>query len=229
MKSLTRYVIAAALLICSAGFCERAQSQTKTPKKGSVAGKVTIKGKAAPGIVVGMRTSDYGSPYEPSYKATTDQDGKYRITDVPAGSYQVYPVAPAFVISDINNGRETVVLSEGENVEGIDFALVRGGVITGKVTDADGRPAIEQRVNLLAADSVPNQRGSVNVFSGVQTDDRGIYRMFGLAAGRYKVAAGQGDDDSFMNDRNRPSFKQSFYTETKLRMLLTLQRRPLLK
>jgi hypothetical protein len=213
MKSLTRYVIAAALLICSAGFCGRAQSQTRTPKKGSVAGKVTIKGKPAAGIFVSMRTSDSGSPYEPSYKATTDQEGKYRVTDVPVGSYQVYVVAPAFVIANIQGTRELVVLGEGESVEGIDFALVRGGVITGKVTDADGRPAIEQRVNLLGAETEPNQRLSVNVYSGVQTDDRGVYRMFGLTAGHYRVAAGQSDEGYYMNNAGRPSFKQSFYTE----------------
>jgi hypothetical protein len=210
---LPRYAIAVTLVLCCAVFCGRAQSQGKTPKKGSVSGKVTIKGKAAPGIAVGLRTSDYGSRYEPSYKGTTDQDGRYRINDVPAGSYQVSPVAPSFVISDSNNGRETVVLSEGESVEGIDFALVRGGVITGKVADAEGRPAIEQQVNLLGADRVANQRGSVNVFSGVQTDDRGIYRLFGIAAGRYKISAGQADEDFGMTDPGRPSIKQSFYTE----------------
>lgn len=213
MKFLTRYVIAAALLICSAGLWEHAQSQAKTPKKGSVAGRVTIKGKPAPGTFIGLRTGDYGSPYEPSYKAATDQDGKYRVNDVPAGSYQVYPIAPAFVSSDIQSGRETIILSEGESAEGIDFALVRGGVITGKVTDAEGQPAVEQRVNLLAADAVPNQRGTINVFSGVQTDDRGVYRMFGIAAGRYKVAAGQGDEGSLMSNSGRPYFRQSFYTE----------------
>ncbi len=213
MKSLTRYAIAAALLICSAGFCERARSQTKTPKKGSVAGKVTIKGKPASGIVVGLRISEYGSPYEAPLKATSDQDGKYRVNDVPAGSYQVYPIAPAFVNSNTQSTRELVILSEGESVEGIDFALVRGGGITGKVTDADGRPAIEQQVSLFSAETAPNQRGSVNVFGGVQTDDRGIYRMFGLAAGRYKVAAGQSDENYFMNNTGRPSFKISFYSD----------------
>jgi len=212
MKSFTRHVIAAALLIC-AGSWEHAQSQATTPKKGSVAGKVTIKGKPAPGIAVAMRSGDYGSRYDPSFKAVTDQDGKYHIIDVPAGSYQVYSIAPAFVISDINNGRETVVLTESESVEGIDFSLVRGGVITGKVTDAEGRPAVEQQVNLLAADTVPNQRGSVNVFSGVQTDDRGIYRMFGIAAGHYRVAAGLTDEGSIMTGPGRLSIKQAFYSE----------------
>jgi hypothetical protein len=213
MKTLTRHLVVA-LMVCSAGLCARAQSQTKTPKKGSVAGKVTIKGKAVPGVVVGMRPSDFASQYDPSYKAVTDQDGKYRVSDVPAGSYQIFTVAPALVNTDIQ-GREIVVLSEGESVEGIDFALVRGGVITGKVTDAEGRPAVEQQVSLIGVgpDQPPNQRLQPNVLSSVQTDDRGIYRMFGLRAGRYKLAVGRENDSSFIVSTGRPAIKQTFYTD----------------
>ena len=45
-----------------------------------------------------------------------------------------------------------MILSEGENVEGIDFSMVRGGVITGKVSQADGRPVIEERINVVPAE-----------------------------------------------------------------------------
>jgi hypothetical protein len=152
MRYLTCCVIAAAVLICSAGFLECARPQSKTSKKNSVAGKVTIKGKPAPGITVGLQTNDGSSSNRPVYKATTDQEGRYRINEVPTGGYQVFPIAPAFVVSDIRRASETVVLSEGESVEDIDFALVRDGVITGRVTNPEGRPAIEQQVNLLAAD-----------------------------------------------------------------------------
>jgi 5-hydroxyisourate hydrolase-like protein (transthyretin family) len=216
MRSLSRCAIASILILCCAGFLPRAQAQTKTTRKGSVAGKVTVKGKPAPGVVVGLRAGDPGSPFEPSFKATTDQDGRYRLNDIPAGSYQVAPAAAAFVISDANNSRgQTVVLGEGENVDEIDFALVRGGVITGKVSDADGRPVIEQRVNLLAAEQPANQRGAVYPLSSVQTDDRGIYRMFGVTAGRYKIAVGLGPDTFFMGvGAGRPAYKQTFHPDT---------------
>ena len=103
MMSLTRCAIASALILCAGGLLARAQSPIKTPRRGSVAGKVTIKGKPAPGIVVGLRLSGPGPPFASSLKATTDQEGNYRITNVPAGTYQVAPSAPAFVISDANN------------------------------------------------------------------------------------------------------------------------------
>src|ERR1700730_10741168 len=213
MRSLTHYAVTLALVLCGTA-SSSAQSPT-TPKKspgGIVTGKVTIKGKAAPGIVVGLRVSQAMTPFETTFKATTDQDGKYRIVDVLAGSYEVAPVAPAFVVSGAANSRnQTVVLAEGESVDGIDFAILRGGVITGKVTDADGRPFVEQKVSLLVA--TPQSNPVAYSFSGVQTDDRGIYRMFGLAAGQYKVFVGHGEESFFITASGKPSYKQTFHPD----------------
>ena len=143
------------LLLCCACFCQPANSQTALGKKdasATISGKVTIKGKPAPGMVVGLRSNEPGQ-FDPTFKATTDQDGKYRIAEVPQGKYVIAPVAPAFVIANANNSRgQSVIVNEGENIEGIDFDLIRGGVITGKITDADGHPIVEENVNLLAAD-----------------------------------------------------------------------------
>ena len=219
MKYLPRCVVTLALVVSYFGFCSVASSQTKPAKKspaGTISGKVSIKGKAAPGIVVGLRTSPPATPYEQSSRATTDQEGRYRLTDVTAGTYLVAPAAPAFVVSDINSRSQTVVILEGENVEGIDFALVRGGVITGKVTDAEGRPIIEERVNLFSANQPSNSRDPTQLYpiTSSQTDDRGIYRMFGLTAGRYKVAAGEGANGFFYDAVGRgPSYKEIFYPD----------------
>jgi protocatechuate 3,4-dioxygenase beta subunit len=193
----------------------RANSQTKpkTNTDATVSGKLRIKGKPAPGVLVGMRSSE-PAQFDPTFKATTDQDGNYQISDVPAGSYEVAPVAPAFVIGDINNPKgQTVVITESEKVEGIDFELLRGGVITGKVTDADGRPVVEERVNLRPVDE-GNQRGPVHSVSvGFQTDDRGIYRIFGIRPGHYKVSIGDGENFNGRSGRGRPVYPTTFYSD----------------
>jgi len=217
MRPPAPLAIIPALLLCCAGLCPRANSQTKPAKKNpdaTVSGKVTIKGKPAPGVVVGVRSSQ-PAQFDPTFKGTTDQDGSYRVDGVPGGRYEVAPVAPALVISEVNNSRgRTVVITEGEHVEGIDFDLVRGGVITGKVTDADGHPIIEERVNLLPVDQ-RNPRGSVyGVSSGFQTDDRGIYRMFGIRPGRYRVAIGEGNDNFYGRFGSaRPAYRTTFYPD----------------
>ena len=194
MSNLTRYVFGLALIPGCLGYYSAAQSQTKPIKKmltGTVSGRVTIKGKGSPRVVVGLRAREFGPQPAPSIKASTDQDGYYRISEVPAGIYQVEPIAPGWVIADAPGygaRGSGLLIKEGEAVDGIDFALLRGGVITGKVTDAEGRVVIDEPINLFRLDPI-NQRGSAYSFAprGFQTDDRGIYRIFGLPAGRYVI------------------------------------------
>src|SRR5882724_3169428 len=145
MRPTCSYAFAVILALCCAITSLNAQSQATEKKRllGTVAGKVSIKGKGATGIVVGLRQADTSNPFAATNKATTDQDGNYRIFDVLPGNYEVMPAAPAFVVSD---GNRTVVMGEGERVEDLNFSLVRGGVITGKITDADGRALIQQQV-----------------------------------------------------------------------------------
>src|SRR5688500_2476462 len=109
-----------------------AQSPAKQPAKpvgGSVTGRITIKDKPAGGILVVLRKGEASNPYEPVTKAITDPDGIYRITSIPPGSYAVVPTAPAYVPAESPAaGRKSVVIAEDENVEGINFSLIRGGV-----------------------------------------------------------------------------------------------------
>src|SRR5215510_3247235 len=184
MSFSARYLPAVLLTILSLPILLWAQAVSKQPVKGprgSVSGRVTIKEKGAEGVVVSLRNSDFRNPFESLPRATTDQDGFYRIPNVAPGSYEVSPSAPAFVPSELREPRgKTVLVGEDENIDNINFALVRGGVITGKVTDADGRPVIQQQVNIYRAE-VFEQQGQGQprqIFSSgnSQTDDRGIYR-----------------------------------------------------
>jgi hypothetical protein len=223
MSRLTHYAILFALSLSCASFCLPAKAQTnpqnKTIKKptGSVSGYVTVKGKAKSGIVVGVRTADLSPQAGPLRKAVTDADGNYRVKDLPAGTYQVLPVAPAFIVSDLNSlGRQgkSVILEDGENVEGIDFSISRGGVITGRVSQADGRPIIEERVTVTLVEETVRPGQNQPMGPGAQTDDRGIYRVFGLAAGRYKVFVGQ-SADSFPTNMGpgRPIYERVYYPD----------------
>ena len=206
--------IISALSLCCGLLCQRANAQTEPAKKtpdATVSGKVTIKGKPMSGVVVGLRLSE-PSQFDSPFKATSDQDGKYRITNVPSGRYQVAAVAPAFVISDVNKSwGQSLVIGEGDNVEGIDFDLVKGGVITGEVVDADGHPIVEESINLLSADS-PRSGASYHLAS---TDDRGVYRIFGIRSGRYKVSVGEESNGIYSRGgRGRRSLPITFHPDT---------------
>lgn len=219
MLNLTRPIFAAAILLGIVGIPSNTQSQVQSDKKeraGSVSGRVTINGKAAPGIVVGLRKHEsHTSPEHTSYRDTTDGEGNYRISGIPAGNYRVAPLAPAFVLSDANapsSSGKVLLITAGEVIKGIDFALVRGGVITGKVTDSEDRPLIEQGVNVIPVDPGSSFWGShISWRMDLQTDDRGIYRIYGLPPGRYKVAVGESDTRYYSGDRRGARYKQTYH------------------
>ncbi len=209
------------LTLLSVSISLRAQTPAKaTPPKvvrGSVSGRITIKDKPAPGVMVGLRKTIGSTPFlEPFQKAVTDQEGNYRIANVAPGTYDITPAAPAYVIVDgLNMRGKNVVVGEDEEVENINFSLVRGGVITGKVTDAEGRPVIQQQVNLYRANELARAQTQVFPAGNVQTDDRGVYRFFGLVVGQYKVASGRGEGAFGAGiNSNRLVYKQVFYPDT---------------
>lgn len=221
MSFSARYVPAVLFTLFSLAatlFARSANTPAARAPRGSVSGRVTIKDKGAGGVAVRLRKSEVNQ-YEPYVKATTDPDGFYRIANVGPGKYEVAPSAPAFVPVDNQRGK-TVIVGDDENVEDINFALVRGGVITGKVTDADGRPVVLQQVNLFMADaftqrqqSPQQQREPVYALANGMTDDRGIYRVYGLRAGRYKVAVGRSDETFFTGTAQRGLYRQVFHPD----------------
>ena len=157
---------------------------------GVISGQVTLKAKPAPQVAMVLYGDGDSAIRLPNgeLKTSTDANGVYRLTGLPAGRYWVKPMTPAFVEMS-----RKVTIGDGETAAGIDFELVKGGVITGRINGADGHPVIEERVYLFDAEPASNQTaekvGNVRLQHG-QTDDRGIYRILGVAPGRYKVAVG---------------------------------------
>ena len=221
MSGLLRYVLVLALSLCT-GLLSAANSQTKNAKKpliGSVSGRITIHGKGVAGIIVGVRSYDYSAPPGPALKGTTDSEGNYKITGIPTGNYQVSPMAPAYVVIDLlpprGRGRN-LLLSDGEDVQDVDFSLERGGVITGRVTDTGGRPVVEERLTLVPVDQ--NKQTLQNygpvMSNGAQTDDRGVYRIYGLAPGQYKISIGRDDENYYPSSGpGRVAYKRTFYPD----------------
>lgn len=198
MVSTAHQAITSILLVLATAVCFQAQTTTQKVASASISGKVTIKGKPAVGVMVlATDPNDYNSSRMTRYRARTDQTGSYRIANLPAGTYKISPITPALVPA---NQSEPVIVSEGEHVQDINVLLVPGGVITGKITDSRGEPLIGQYVTITpvyeqpgVVPSVFNRTPLMRVPSpDNSTDDRGVYRAFGLPPGKYKVSAGEG-------------------------------------
>jgi protocatechuate 3,4-dioxygenase beta subunit len=110
---------------------------------------------------------------------------------------------------------KSINIGEGENIENIDFALKLGGVITGRITNSNGQPLIEENVRLWRAD----EGGKRQPFSTgynyymYRTDDRGIYRLYGLPSGRYLVSAGISQKDGTYAISSARYFPQTYHPD----------------
>lgn len=213
MVSSGRHAISCVLFVLSTVIIAQAQTASAKISGATITGKVTIKGKGAPGVAVVLVINADGRQRTTRYRAFTDDTGTYRITNVPPGNYRAETAAPGFVaIDEFSNqfGKSTTLLiNKDETVENLNFELVRGGVITGKVTDSDGRPLIEETVSISSAES--NQSYSFSRRRRTRTDDRGVYRIFGIPPGNYKVAAGTNE---LSPSWERSRFRQTFHPDT---------------
>ena len=190
------------LLLVLASFTAGQKNQTA-----SISGKVRIKDKPAVGIVVtAVETYSSGGTQSTRHRGTTDAEGNYRIEDVPANTYYIYPIAPALVVSNAET-QQLLTVAAGETIRDVDFSMVQGGVITGKITGADGPPLIEQTVNVVPLNFQAGY-GPSN-FTGFHTDDRGVYRAFGLREGKYRVSVGASNPG--LPGQARQIYKQTFY------------------
>jgi protocatechuate 3,4-dioxygenase beta subunit len=220
--SLRLAIVLAIFFVAQSSFTTSAQTADSKPKAtASIAGRVTIGDKPAAGIIVavnGINQQDLIA------QATSDAEGKYRIGGLAPGQITVGTFAPTYVspASPTFIGGRTLNLSADEVVEGIDFKLTRGGVITGRVTDGEGKPVVEERISL---NQIDDGRGPTQAVPGrpmvtrapnpsmYSTEDRGIYRIYGLPAGRYLVSVG--DEAGGMGTvRGAGYYPRTYYPDT---------------
>jgi hypothetical protein len=116
------------------------------------------------------------------YAASRDEAGNFKLVGLAPGSYSLSAETPGFVLG----GR-----SLAENIyragESVTLRLVRGGVITGRVTDLAGEPLVGVGINLYRVRDDEGNRARQDWDRDVETDDRGIYRAYGLEPGAYLV------------------------------------------
>lgn len=124
--------------------------------------------------------------------ATTDDAGRYSFTTLPAGRYGLSATRPGHV--SVTYGQRQpgrpgtqIQLSDGQKFRA-DMQVPKGGVITGTVLDENGEAAPQTSVRVMRFITSNGER-SLSGSNSATTDDRGIYRVFGLMPGDYVVCA----------------------------------------
>jgi hypothetical protein len=215
LRSVTISTLIALSLTCvSIG---KTQDNLRT-KRGAITGRVMATNTGVAGVTVSISTgNDALSGEGLTLKCVTDDEGRFRISNLPGGTYYVWPFVPASVVAEatgISPEGKIVSLADGESVNDVDFHLTRGAVITGKVTDSAGRPVIDERVRLVPlGEDVRRLASSVYpAINSIRTDDRGIYRIFGLPGGKYKVFIGD-EYGAFTSTKGRRFFPRTFHPD----------------
>jgi hypothetical protein len=165
----------------------------KSPSTDGRLGQITgtlidFDGKPISGAVVVLKRlggpQRFGGP-----NATTDEFGRFKFDALQPGAYSfAFP-------SDTDDYGEPRVYRPGDTVTLKSALGGKGCVITGLVTNSAGEPVIEAPVRAIRVRSTEGAAerpvfNSPDFQSGALTDDRGIYRIWGITPGSFLVSAG---------------------------------------
>lgn len=167
-----------------------APAATPSGKRGAITGRVLGEdGQPLEGAVV-LAAAMNGDRMA-NRTAVTDEEGNFKLKDLPAAAYIVQATAPGLVNTqgDMLEAMTTNKAQRYRIGESVTITMVKGGAITGKVFDGTGQPLVGAAVWLARIRDAEGR--SVNeMMSGARpsmSDDRGVYRLYGLRAGSYVV------------------------------------------
>src|SRR5262245_5481918 len=198
----SRYHSAEALLILLfTSVCATAQLQP-LPRTRTAAATAKVESKT--GEISGRVVNENGQPLAnvnvyvrpatpeglPVTNTTTNRDGVFKISGIERGSYTVQASMPGYIPKSPEAGAS--VQSAGDSVT---LLLIKGGVITGTVTNSKGEPVVAIAIRVEMVIDEMGRRTPAIIYESV-TDDRGVYRVYGLPSGTYIVSADGGHDYS---------------------------------
>ena len=115
----------------------------------------------------------------------TDRQGQFQVDGLAPLEYGMLATMPSYFPDPERRSSRSYRIGDR-----VTLTLIKGGVVTGKVTDANGDPVVMVNVRARLV-RLPDGRSTTSGWEQVRpTDDRGIYRIYGLLAGSYVISAG---------------------------------------
>lgn len=114
----------------------------------------------------------------------TDEEGKYTMSGLQTSTYRAYANAYGYISewydnAEVLDSAKSFQVVDGFDTQNINFALSRGGSISGHIMDKSGKPVAGVEVGVF--DTLLSMR------SYTVTNDSGFYNAAGLATGSYIV------------------------------------------
>jgi hypothetical protein len=121
-----------------------------------------------------------------------DDEGRFSFPGLPAGRYLLSARKDGYLRANYGAARPErpgtpIAVADGQRVIDLVFRITRGAVITGMVVNAIGEPAEDAGVVALRRRVVRGEP-QLEEEKSATTDDRGVYRIWGLPPGDYVVA-----------------------------------------
>ena len=193
-----------------------AQTKQKQITNATLEGQVTWRGKGVAGCSVLIWDGPFSEVNVGAVRNKTDAEGYFQFPVRP-GNYYVWIDAPNYYV--VADGKPSlkpiqVAVEEGEKNSGLNFSLETGGVVTGKVTNAEDIGVIDIAVSLIPTQKSESTVGTTNAqWATTVSDDRGIYRLYGVPPGEYRIAVG--DVSPAQNaKRGRPAVPRTFFPDS---------------
>jgi hypothetical protein len=186
-RSTTSLLVIVVLFLSVASTC-RAQQSVESAKpserpRGAITGRV-INSAGEPLSGAAVFASSVGTIVH-SQRGTVDTNGEFKLDGLEAGLYRLFPSAPGYVAQPGTTDAQSYY-HIGDSVT---FRMIKGGVITGAVTSPKG-PLVAVGVNAIRVrDEEGKALATPTLFRERSTDDRGVYRFYGLLPGGYLISA----------------------------------------
>ncbi|OFW08319.1 MAG: hypothetical protein A3H96_21420 [Acidobacteria bacterium RIFCSPLOWO2_02_FULL_67_36] len=155
--------------------------------------------KADTGAPIARATLRLTSPGGGMWQSRSDAAGRFEFTSLPPGRYSLVAQKPGYVTMGpgqrmSSDARRSLNLADGEKLKDVVIGMLRGGAVAGRIVDEDGEPVVEAYVRALRAEYIQGGR-RLSARQGVQTNDLGQFRLYGLPPGKYYIAAAMRDVD----------------------------------
>jgi hypothetical protein len=155
-----------------------------------VGGGQTARGGVAPNPAAAAQSAGRGG-LNVNRTAISDSSGRFVFDHVPAGQYTLSVSKDQFLALNFGEkqyGRpgSPIVLEEGQRRD-VPLRMTRAGAISGTVVGEDGQPLGSAQVR-VARYMMTNGFRRAAIQRTAQSDDRGMFRVFGLVPGDYLVA-----------------------------------------
>jgi uncharacterized protein (DUF2141 family) len=193
---VTRWTAALAL---AAALAQQPRDLPRTVDGGtaSIEGRV-VTDEREPRPLRRVRVVLTGVDVDLSRTTITDDGGGFAFAGLPPGRYTLSGTKEGYVTVSYGARRpgrpgSPIAVRDRQMVANVTLRLPRGAVITGTLVDADGQPlpGVSMRA-LRYGYTAAGERRLIAVTASMashNTDDRGVYRIYGLPAGEYAIAA----------------------------------------